>query len=407
MRLSSYSGRGVSAGAVIAVCGVAIALTIMELTLSIVMGFKHQITQKVIGFDAQLTIGMPYDYSSGAVVDYVTFTPELKAVVADFSPAHRPSLAMQLPAMIKTDDDFAGMLYVGHDDAYAYDFEKNNLIDGVFPDFSQNVNEQSIVISKQTADALGLAVGSRVYSCFFVDGALKTRRHDVAGIYESNLGEYDRVIVYASLSALQKIAGIDAGSGTRIEYSGFALDSIEPAAIDLQERLSHAVQTGKLDELYPVSTVLRTGAVYFNWLSLLDTNVIVIFILMICVAAFTLVSSLFIIVLDRVGFIGVLRSLGASRSLVVRIFLHLGMRMTAIGVMIGNVFGIGLSMLQSVTHAVRLDPDMYYLRHVPVEIDPLAFVCINIGVFVIAWAVLYIPARAASRIDPTATMRYE
>ena len=111
------------------------------------------------------------------------------------------------------------------------------------------------------------------------------------------------------------------------------------------------------------------------------------------------------IVLDRVRSIGILRAVGASRRLVSRVFLNMGMRLALVGVAVGNLFGIGLALLQSAYKFVRLDPDMYYLRYVPVEIDPLAFVCLNVGVLVVAWLVLFIPARSAAKIDPTEIMR--
>lgn len=407
MRLSSYSGRGLSAGAVIALCGVALALMVMELTLAVVTGFKHQITHKVMGFDSQVSIGAPYDYSAGEVVDYICLNDTLATVIEGLLPGHLPVLALQQPGMIKTEDDFAGMLYVAHGGNYDYSFERGNMVEGIFPDFSLEENHQKIVVSKHTATMLGLEVGSRVYSCFFVDGNLKTRRHDVVGIYESNLGEYDKVVVYASLSALQQIAGVDPDSGSKIEFSGFDANEIRSVATEMQNGLASAVQSGVLGDLYTVTTVFQTGAIYFNWLSLLDTNVVVIFILMLCVAGFTLVSSLFIIVLDRVNAIGVLRSLGASRRLVANVFLGLGLRLTLIGMLIGNIFGLGIALLQHYTHIVKLDPDMYYLRYVPVEINPFAFICLNVGVLLVAWLVLYIPAKAASRLDPTETMRID
>lgn len=406
LRLSG-TGRSLSAGAVIAVCGIALALMIMELTLAVVTGFKHEISRKVMGFDAQISVGTPYDMSRGASVDFLTLTPALEKTLAGFAPDVKPSLAMQLPGIIKTDDDFAGVVYVGHDAAHDDSFERGNIVEGEMPDFLDGDHDNSVVISAYMARNLGLKTGDRIYSCFFVDGRLKTRRHDIAAIYESNLEEYDRSIVYASLHGMQKVAGVDSISGTRIEYSGFELDRLDDLSMDLQGRLGMAAQDGDLPALYPVTNVLQTGAIYFNWLSLLDTNVVVIFVLMMCVALFTIVSSLFLIVLDRVQTIGLLRSLGASRRMISRIFLMLGMRLVVAGMIVGNIAGIGLPMLQSATRFIGLDPEMYYLDHVPVEIDPTAFLLLNVGVLVVALAVLYIPSKSAAKIDPVETMRYD
>ena len=164
---------------------------------------------------------------------------------------------------------------------------------------------------------------------------------------------------------------------------------------------------GALTRVYRTSDITQTGALYLNWLDLLDTNVVVIFILMLCVAAFTLVSSLFIIILDRVTTIGILRSIGASRSLVSGIFVNIAMKLVGTGLLIGNILGIGLILIQSATHAVPLDPQMYYLSYVPVEINWLWLLLLNVGVGCGAWLILILPARLAARIDPASAMRYE
>ena len=127
----------------------------------------------------------------------------------------------------------------------------------------------------------------------------------------------------------------------------------------------------------------------------------VILALMFAVAAFTLVSSMYILILERVRMIGVLRTIGASGRLVEQVFTGLGMRLLLVGMLIGNIFGTGILLVQKYTHAIPLDPDMYYLSYVPVDIRPWAFIALNTGVIVAAWLTLAIPARTASRTDPS------
>ena len=229
----------------------------------------------------------------------------------------------------------------------------------------------------------------------------------MAALYRSNFGEYDRTVAYASLAGLQSVCGTDSISGSRIDIRGLAPEKISKAGAALQQALVDAVGTGELDEYYPVETIAESGAIYFSWLSLLDTNVAVIFVLMLCVAGFTLVSSLFILILERVSMIGVLRSLGATKGIVRRIFIDLGLRIVGLGMVIGNILGIGLLLVQKHTGAIPLDPEMYYLASVPVEIRPWAIVALNIGVAAAAWLILILPARLASGIDPAKTASYE
>lgn len=407
LRLGGTSGNNLSVATVIAVCGVALAVAIMELTLAVVTGFKQQISRKVMGFEAEIAITTPYDYSTGMTDEFVRLDDYLTAAIGDFADGHPPVISMQMPAMIKTDNDFAGMLYLGFDNNHDSAFERENIVDGQWPDFNSPSGINELVVSRATADKLGLSVGDKVYSCFFSEGNMKMRRHTISGIYESNLGEFDNTVAYASLAGLQKVTGVDSLSGTRIEFSGFDKEAIPAVASELQGRLMEAVHRGEVDRIYPVTTVLQTGAIYFNWLALLDTNVAVIFILMLCVAGFTLISSMFLVMLDRIPTIGLLRSLGASRLQISRIFLGMGMKLALLGLVAGNIIGIGLCLIQHHTHFITLDPQMYYLRYVPVEIQVLHLVILNVAIVVVSALVLYIPSLSASRVAPTAAMKFE
>ncbi len=316
-------------------------------------------------------------------------------------------LSLRQPALLKTDTDFEGLVFLAQSPDADFSFEKSNIVAGEWPDYASDSCDNKIVISVPTAQALGLGVGDRVYSTFFIDGNVKMRRHTIAALFQSNFGEYDKTVAYASLRGIQRVAGLDSLGGNRLDIRGIQLDEIATKAERLQAGLISDAAAGCLDQYYPVDSVLRTGALYFNWLSLLDTNVTVIFILMLSVAGLTLISSLFILILERVTMIGVLRAMGATKPFIRRIFIDMAMRLAGLGMVIGNVVGIGLLLLQKYTHAVPLDPDMYYLNSVPVEINVWAFVALNIGVAVVTWVILVLPARLASSIDPAKTVKYE
>lgn len=406
LRLAGSSGEKHSAGASIAVAGVALSVVVMEITLAVVVGFKSEITRKITGFDSQITIERPYDYTSGLQSDCISIaqiSDRLPWITTD----DKASLSVRLPAMIKTDNDFAGMIFAAHDQAHDFSFEKSNIVDGAFPDYTAADSENYIVISRHTAKALNMGVGDKVYLYFFIGNSLKTRRGQIAGIYESYLAEYDKAIAYASMPMLQKVAGIDSVSGTHIELSGYALDEIASRGHETDYNLNYNPQDGQPDLYYPVTTILQTGAIYFNWLSLLDTNVVVIFILMLCVALFTLVSSLYIIVLDRIPTIGILKSIGASRGWLSYLFVNMGMKLALLGLVAGNVIGLGLCMLQLHTGLMKLDAEMYYLSQVPVKLEFWPMLLLNVAMLLISWLILFVPSRSAAKIDATESMRYE
>ena len=408
LRITGTSGDKHSAGAVIAVAGVALAVMVMEITLAVVSGFKSEITRKITGFDSQITIERPYDYASGLQKEYTSPSPEIMSSVPDMNAEGvKASLSMQLPGMIKTDSDFAGTIFIGRDSKHDVTFERGNIIDGVFPDYSDEAKQNDIVISGITANALGLSPGDKVFVYFFIDNSLKTRKVSIAGIYESYLSEYDKAIVYASMDFLQKVAGIDQSSGTHLELSGYDPEMIEAKGKEIEYELNYSSADGQLNKYYPVTTIMQTGAMYFNWLSLLDTNVIVIFVLMLCVALFTLVSSLYLIVLDRIPTIGIMKSIGASKNWLSQLFVNIGMKLAVTGIIIGNAAGLGICILQQHTGFIGLDPEMYYLSQVPVKMEVLPMIFLNLGMLLLSWLILYIPSRSAARIDATESMRYE
>ena len=146
---------------------------------------------------------------------------------------------------------------------------------------------------------------------------------------------------------------------------------------------------------------------YFNWLELLDTNVVVILILMALVSGFTLVSCLFILILERVNMIGTMKALGATNAQISHIFVNLAERLVAIGLIIGNIIGIGFLLLQSHFQFLTLDADAYYLNYVPVEINWWYILLLNFGIIIASYLMLLLPSQLVSKISPATAIRYE
>ena len=399
--------RANSIGLVIAVAGVALAVVVMATTLAITSGFKQQIVQRVMGFEPQVSVLPAYDYDSGASDATITSSPALLAAIDSTAPGTSAALRFTMPAILKTDTDYAGVYLQGHGKGHDFTFEKESTEEGAFPNFTTEENANSIVVSRDIASALQLGAGDKVYAYFFVDGAIKARRFTIAAIYSTGFSDYDKITAFAPLHTLQKVAGADSAQATRLALTLPPGRDIEQTAYDLQMTLLQMYQQQEMPLLYPVDNVKHTGASFFNWLQLLDTNVVVIFILMACVAGFTLISSMFILVLDRIPTIGLLRALGAPKTQIRGIFATLAMKTVALGILIGNALALGLLMAQQHYHLLKLDPQMYYLPYVPVHINPCQMVVLNLAVALVAWALLLIPSQVAARTSPARTMRYE
>lgn len=391
-------------GVVIAVAGVALAVAIMELCVAIATGFKGEIRHKIMGFDAPVAVMPPYDTQTQATASEFSPDPLLWDLIRLSVPQAQAVPVQNRQAILKTDSNFMAVQCVGYGPGHDWTFVREHLADGSLPAFP--AADDSVVISTAMGRKLGLSTGDRVLLYFFDNGSIKARRRTVAGMYETNFGEYDDAIVYASFSALSHL-GPDSTIISAINLEGLPEDAIMPMADSLQMLLVDQYQRGAIATVHPVTTVYQSGAIFFNWLDLLDTNVVVVFVLMLCVAALTLISSLFIIILDRVPTIGILRAIGATRSQVSGVFVAVAMRLVLRGMLIGNAVGLSLILLQSATHWLPLDPQMYYISFVPMHFNLWHILAINAGFALASWLIVLLPSRLAARIDPAQTVRYE
>lgn len=406
-RLSGNTGRTSRTGKVIAVLGVTFAIAVMEITLAVTSGFKKEITYKLENFIAPLTIT-----SSGTRIigdsletNMLILDDNLVNPIKSILPKAKITPVTFISGMIKTDDDFLALGLKGYEDDYKAEFEKSNLKKGrwISPD-----SQREIVLSEQVSQALGLSVGDKVNICFFAEDRVKARPFEIVGIYSSGLVEFDKLISFTSASALRKIVQAFDNQITSLEVHDVGLEDVPAVENRLNSKyFEDALSMGNAEAPYRVNTVLKQGALYLNWLDLLDTNVVVIFILMSLVAVSTLISSLFIQVLEKINAIGLLRAIGMTNKGVGKIFEYLTLRLVGWGLIIGNVLGLGLIIIQSKWHIVPLNPEMYYLDSVPIHTTPLTIVLLNVAVILVAWTVLILPARIATRRTPASTLRFD
>lgn len=389
-------------------------MAVMLLTIAIVTGFKRQITDKIIGFDSEISLTALDDvlntvkplHMSDTLLDIIGKT--LSATLGN-EVAERVEVSQSLshPAMLKTADGFAAVIARGYSSNRDNSFLEQNLTEGYVPDFKADSSSNQIVISSVMGDKLNLKAGEKINTVFFTGSRLRLRNLKIAGVYCSNFGEYDDLMAFMSLSTLRKIWGIGSDESTRIEISGIPFEQIQPATRALQDALSQAYYAGELPDYLRCRSVLETGALYFNWLNLLDTNVLVIIILMASISVFTLIASLFILILERINLIGTLKTLGATDGLIRRVFIILASKILIKGLVIGNVLALAIIIVQSFTHVLPLDPEAYYISFVPMNISMLQVVTVNVAAVIAGVLVMIIPSMVISRMSPAKTVRFE
>ena len=231
------------------------------------------------------------------------------------------------------------------------------------------------------------------------------RRLTISGIYQTNLTQYDNTICFTDLHAVAKLNGwpADVAGGAELTINNFAqLDDVERTVIAKVNRT-----TDHYGNTFASKTIKEVSPQIFSWLSLLDLNVWIILAIMMCVAAVTMISGLLIIILERTQMIGLLKALGAGNATVRHTFMWFSAFIIGRGLLWGNLVGLGLVALQYITGLVKLDPATYYVSTVPVEVNLLYVVLLNIGTLIISLFVLIAPSYLISHIHPAKTMSYE
>jgi lipoprotein-releasing system permease protein len=244
-----------------------------------------------------------------------------------------------------------------------------------------------------------LNVGDEV-RIWFVGENMKTRGRKflIKGIYETGLTECDERFIYCDLNQIRRLNGWDDNMVGHLEID--VVDGVNPAEANnvIYYKIPTNLVSYEAKDLYPQ---------IYDWLELQDMNVVIIIVLMLLVAGITIISMLLIIVLERTSTIGILKSMGANNAFIRRIFLQRSQRILLIGMLLGNIFGIGLCLIQKYTEIIKLSPESYYLSSVPIELNWTYILLLNIGTFILWVLMMSIPTMIINNIKPSKSIRFE
>lgn len=388
----------------IATAGIAIGLAVMIVSVCVVFGFKHAVSAKVIGFGSHIQVAnfMTLQTSESYPIE---MTDSLIKVLKNTQGVEHVQRFATKQGVLKTDSDFLGVVFKGIGPDFDSTFIHQNLMEGSIPAFSDTKSSNKILLSMSMAKKLKLKTGDRIFAYFIDHAGVRVRRFTIAGIYQTNLAQYDDITCFMDLYTAVKLNGWekDQVSGAEITVKDFnKVDETEAIFIN---RLNRTVD--QYGETYSSKTIRDISPQIFSWLDLLDLNVWIILALMIAVAGVTMISGLLIIILERVTMIGVLKAMGAKNVMIRHTFLWFAVFIITRGLLIGNLIGIGLVLLQRYTGLVGLDPQTYYVTTVPVEINIPILLLLNVATLLISIVVLIAPSYLISHIHPAKSMRYE
>lgn len=395
----------------IAMLGIAIGMATMIVSISVVLGFKHTIRDKITGFGSHIVVSNYMTLQTTDQTHPVNANDSLVKKIKGIQGVKHVQRYSQKQGVLKTDDDFLGVMFKGVGEDYDTTFLAENLIAGKMPKFSAEKSARQLLVSKSMADKLRLSVGGKVFAYFLGDEDVRVRPFTVAGIYQTNLAKYDDIMCFADLYTVSKLNGWESlPQEGKYEVTGLEVSTTDFDSIDfVEDRFIDKVNKTFDSDAHPLTTatIQEMSPQIFSWLDLLDLNVWIILALMVCVSGFTMISGLLIIILERSAMIGLLKALGARNSLIRRIFRWLALFIVIRGMIVGNILGIGLCLLQQYTGFISLDPTTYYVSEAPVELNIPLILLLNVVTLVITVAALVLPSALVSTIHPSRSMRAE
>lgn len=407
LKLYADGRRNTSAPSLnVAIIGMVLAIVIMILSITIVCGFKQEISNKIYQLDSHIKImnsTIPIG-SNTTTVDARDIMPLLRNCGLDY--IQNISLIAEKPAILKTDQDFKGIMYRGVDKNFDWGYMKSSLIAGRIPNSSDTANVSEIIISRMIANQLCLKVGDKIMT-YFIDEKVKVRNSRIVGIYSTDFDEFDKTYIIGNIKLIQNVNGWDANTGNYIGINSSDLSGIGNKAYSIYSLLAQWTYQKHLPVIYNVTNTTRTNLSYFSWLNLLDMNVVIILVLMTLVSAFTLVSGLLMIVLERINMIGIMKTLGAFNGSIRQIFIYLTQKLIIKSIFWGNAIGLSLAAIQKYFHIVKLNAEAYYMPYVPIDLDWFSILLLNCGIIIVSYITLIGPSYVISSIKPNKTIRFE
>lgn len=388
----------------IATIGVAIGLAVMIVTVAVVLGFKHTIRDKVIGFGSHIKVEnlltMQSPDPSPICIDDSTMN-----VLGKIDGVKHVQRFATTQGILKTDNDFLGIIFKGVGPEYDMSFIRENLQEGEIPVFSDTKSGNKLLVSRIVADKLLLKAGDKIFAYFISTDGVRARRFTICGIYETNMTQFDNNLCFTDLNTTVKLNNWEKDQCSGAELTVEDFNRLNETATNVTDKINRT--TDRYGETFTSMTIYEAYPQIFSWLELLDINVWIILALMMCVAGFTMTSGLLIIILERTRMIGILKALGADNSKIRKTFLWFAVFIIGRGMFWGNIIAIGLILLQTHTGFIALDPTAYYVNTAPMELNIPLTIIINVATLLISVLVLIGPSYLIAHIHPAKSMKYE
>ncbi len=387
----------------VSIAGIILGMTVMILSMAIGSGFKKEIRDKISGFGAHIQV-VNYDFNLSYEPNPIRYDSVLAAEISALSGIKKVQRFGTKPGLIKTDNEMQGVLLKGISPEYDLTFLNSVLVAGTVPQYTDTATSNEILISETMANMLNIELGQQIFIYFFQE-QIRVRRLTVAGIYNTHLSDLDKMYVIADIKQIQRLNdwGPDQIAGYEILIDDF--NKLNERGIAVYDLTGGFI--GDDGTLLRTLTIKNSQPQIFAWLDILDMNIVVIIVLIVLIAGFNMISGLLILILERTNMIGILKAMGIQDMPLRKIFLYLASGIAIRGLVWGNIAGLSIALLQKQFGIFKLDPANYFLDTVPILINPLHILLLNLGAILAIFIMMIGPSYLAAKIAPVKAIKFD
>jgi lipoprotein-releasing system permease protein len=381
----------------IATTAVALSVAVMIIAVSLVNGFQKEIAGKVFGYFGQIQISK-FGYGQSLEDNPITIQQPFYKNYKTVENVNHLQVFAYKPGILKTSNQIEGIVLKGAGSDFKWNFIEKSLVQGNTLKTTDSVLVNEVMLSNYTAERLNLKADDNV-ALHFMQTPPRVRNMKVAGIYNTGMEEFDKLYALMDIRHIQELNGWNEN-----QIAGFEVFVNNTDLIDIT---ADEIAYNELGPDLTAQTIMEIRPNIFDWLKLQDMNELIILILMTAVACINMITCLLIIILERSNMIGVLKALGARNWVVRKIFVYNSLYIVGMGLFWGNLFGVGITLLQKHFKFITLDETSYYVKYAPVDFDIATVLMINGSTFLVCFLVLLIPSYLVSRISPVKVLRFE
>ncbi len=384
----------------ISILAIAIGIIVMLFSVATGVGLQKKIKEKISGFNGDIQISNYDTNNSKVTVVPITKNQEFYPEFTQVPNVKRVQVYATKAGIIRTSNEFEGIILKGVDTDYDWTFFNEYLVKGVVPKINDKLTND-VLISNKTAKRLTLNVGDNFYMFFVKDNPNKapnSRKFLVSGIYDSGFEEFDESFIIGDIKHIQKI-----NKWKKNEVGGFEIfiddfDDLRETGFQVYSNIDPTLNAYTIAEKFPA---------IFEWLRLFDINIIVIIGIMILIAGINMITALLVLILERTQMIGILKALGNNNWSIRKIFLYNAAYLIGKGIFWGNIIGLTLLLIQKCFGVITLNPETYYVKQAPVYLDFKYIIYINLGTLLLCLVMLIIPSIIVSKISPVKAIKFD